>query len=235
MNLLPKKIDIDRQKNIELKKEIDSGVALATKIDKLRETALNEERQLKVWRENSIKVVQKEIDDYLTVKENLRIETEKAELHRQELLIPLDKEWKELNTAKVKVNKELNDIFIEREQLKEEQRVYEQQCENLSKLVSKAKKNEQDTEKEKQKAISLRELAQSEYEIARLERETHKEEQEKYMSEMRNVQDSYESSIKMYDIRMKEIKEKEADLIIREKHLESQQQQLRKAKEALKI
>ena len=58
---------------------------------------------------------------------------------------------------------------------------------------------------------------------------------EKLMSEVKLTKESYENGIRIYEIREKELDEKESELIIREKHLESQQQQLRNAKELLKL
>lgn len=117
--LLPKKVDIDREKKLELKKEIDSGVALAQRIDKLRETKANEERALFVWRENTLKKIQKEIDDYLTVKENLRIQTEEAEVQRKRLIEPLDKEWEEINLKKKELEEKESELIIRENNLKQ--------------------------------------------------------------------------------------------------------------------
>lgn len=103
MKVLPQQKDILKAKADERKKEIDEGVALAARIDKLREMKVNEEQALFQWRETTIKTIQKEIDDYITVKENLRIQTEEAEVRRKALIEPLDKEWEEINKIKAEL------------------------------------------------------------------------------------------------------------------------------------
>ena len=233
MKILPKQQDILKAKNDERKREIDSGIALASRIDKLRDTQLNEERQLKIWRENSLKIVQKEIDDYLVVKENLRIQTEEAELYRKKLLEPLDIEWEEINLEKVKINKGLNDNLILQEQLKDDEINLEQKRAELSELIIKAKDNEKDTEKTKSETVALQEMAQREYEIARYERESQSNSYDKAMIEVSKRLKEYEVALSLIVIRENECKEKEVDIIKREKHLESQQRVFRIAREEL--
>lgn len=108
MKLLPKKIDIEKARLEERKRQIDEGIHLAKKIDALRQTALSEEKALREWRKNSLAAVQKEIDDYIIVKENLRVQTEEAEVHRKKLIEPLDKEWEEINRIKSELNRKNN-------------------------------------------------------------------------------------------------------------------------------
>lgn len=235
MKLLPKKQDIDKAKNEERRKEIDSGIQLATRIDKLRDTAAKEEKQLKDWRDNAINLIQKEIDDYLTVKDNLQKQTEAAEVYRKKLLEPLDKEWEEVNLAKIKVNKELNDAFILKEQLKDEENLLEQQREEVSKIVSRITQNEKDTATAKEETLSLRQLAQTEYEISKEERSVQTNAYEKRLSEVAQKEREYEVAFSLIKIRENEVNEKEVDIIKREKHLESQQKALRSARETLKL
>lgn len=130
--ILPKKKDIDREKSLELKKEIDSGVALATRIDKLRETKTNEERQLELWRVATIKKIQREIDDYITVADNLKHLTEEAELHRKKLIEPLDAEW-------IEVNKEKDNLHFGRESLKLKMEEVRKERETITEISNRLK------------------------------------------------------------------------------------------------
>lgn len=234
MKLLPRKVDIDKAKAQERKQEIDSGMALAKSVDKIRETKLNEERALREWRNDNIAKIQQEIDSYIEVKENLRIATEKAELHRKALLEPLDKEWEEINLEKAKAKKIIDDAYTLMDQAKEEEKVLEQQRDRLSQIIAQSKLNEKDTEKAKQEAISLKQLAHTEYEIAREEHTTQSDNYERRLSEVAQREKEYEVALSLIKIREKEVEEKEVELLKERKHLESQQAALRIARDVLR-
>lgn len=227
MKILPKKQDIDKAKNDERKKEIDEGVSLATRIDKLREMKVYEENQLGLWRANTIRAIRTEIDDYITVRENLRIQTEEAEVYRKKLIIPLDKEWEEVNQAKQEIENDRESLKKYEVSLKAEIIEIKKEKEKISEIISKAKKNEEDTEKAKGETIALREMAQREYEIARSEHETQTELHEKELSRLHGLQNEYEIGINTNKIKEKMLEEKESEIIIREKHITIQQQQMK--------
>lgn len=233
MRVLPQKLDIDRERNIERKKEIDSGIALATRIDKLRETKANEEKALFEWRQHSLKLIQKEIDDYITVRDNLKKQTEEAEVHRKKLIEPLDNEWIEINKVKLEISANKEELYIQKEQFKLEEQKLKNKQNDLSIFVSKNKIKEGETEKIRSETISLKDLAQREYEIAREERRIQTESFEKSISEVDERKKEYEVGLSLIQIRENEVNEKESDIIKREKHLESQQTILRVAKEVL--
>lgn len=226
MKILPRQQDILKSKNDERKKEIDSGIALATRIDKLRETMINEERQLGVWRENSIRLIQKDIDDYITVKENLKIQTEEAEIHRRKLLEPLDNEWQEINREKIKINKELNDNVISKEEIIQERKELEKDREKLSELIIKAKDNEKDTEKAKNQSSALKDMAQREFEKAREEHEAQTELHERKLLDLSSREREYESGIKINALEEKRLQDFEKELITKEAQLQDREQTL---------
>lgn len=235
MRLLAKKIDIEKAKNDERKKEIDSGVALATRIDKLRETSANEEKRLKEWRIESIRIVQKEIDDYITVRDNLKIQTEEAEVYRKKLLEPLDEEWAEINKIKSQQIQEKKNIFLLTEEFKEERQLLNTEQEKIRKVATEIGQKNNDIEKAKSEIISLKEMAQREYEIAREEHRIQTESFEKALSGADERKKEYEVALSLVEIREKEVNKKEVDIIKREQHLETQQVILRIAKEELKV
>lgn len=234
MKILPRKLDIDKAKTNERKIQIDEGVALAGKIDFLRETALKEEKNLLEWRTNNIEKVKKEIEDYLTVRDNLQKQTEAAEVHRKKLLEPLDEEWRLINQEKTEFTKQKESIFISSEQLKLEQAKVGEAKKKLQDIIERIKNKEHETEKAKSEAISLKEMAQREYEIARSERAEQTSAHERKLLEADQIKKEYEVALTIIEVREREVNEKEADIIIREKHLESQQAQLKKAIEILK-
>lgn len=234
MKLLPKKADIDKSEAQERKRLIDDGLNLAKKVDALREARLTEEKSLFEWRDNTMKVVRKEIDDYITVRDNLKVQTEEAEVYRKKLLEPLDDAWIEVNTEKEIILEEKKNISLSKEALKVQTHKIKEEMEKVSALVSKIKLKENEIEKSKQKITALKEMAQREYEIAHEERITQKENHEKEISKVFEKQKEYENGIKIYEAYKKQVEEKESDLIIRENHLATQQKALQIAMEEIK-
>lgn len=95
MKLLTKR-ELDLAKTKDRKLEIDEGAKLAKRVDVLRETHSQEERNLKQWREQAIPIVRKEIDDLLAQKTSLQ---SAVTAYREELAverIPLDKQWEQV-------------------------------------------------------------------------------------------------------------------------------------------
>lgn len=234
MNILPRKVDIDREKNLERKKEIDSGIALATKIDKLRETSANEEKSLNEWRENSIKLVQTEIDELISNKERLLRENKDSEDYRKKLLEPLDNEWIEINKEKESIAKDKEFINILEGSLNQQAELIKEKLKKASLTVERTKQMEISVDTLKKSVEKIKESIEKEYQLAHSERVAQTQEHEEILSEVKLERDSYENGKRIYEIHERELKEREADLIIREQHLESQQRQLRVAKEILK-
>lgn len=105
MRLLEKKsinIDLARQK----KEQIDTGVALATKVDVLRETVLKEEGNLSKFRTQTISQVQKEIDDKVQERDFLERGNVLLRDERIRLSAPIDltEAWEEVKTGKAEIS-----------------------------------------------------------------------------------------------------------------------------------
>lgn len=232
--ILPKKQDLDKAKNEERKKMIDEGIMLATKVDKLRATSADEEKRLKEWREGSIKQVQLEIAEQIVNKNSLLGEIQTLEGRRQELLKPLDKEWTELKGAKQDLEQERQLIWEEKEFVKVGTQDLAKDKVKLTDIISKAKQNEYDTQKIKSESISLKDLAQREYEMAYSEHDVQTDTYDEKLSEVAQSKKEYEVALSLIKIRENEFKEKEVEFINREKHLASQQVALRIAYEEIK-
>lgn len=95
MRLLSK-IEVSRQKSDERKLEIDEGVKLASKVDKLRETAASEASNLQKFRTESLKKIKDEIDVLLIQKDDLQGQIVSLTEQKRLLRVPLDAEWEEL-------------------------------------------------------------------------------------------------------------------------------------------
>lgn len=234
MLILPRKLDLDKARADERKQEIDAGISLAKRVDELRRLKDEEERRLNEWRDNTLKIVRKEVNDVIEQKNNLKGELETLRDERKELLKPLNKEWEEINKVKERLSKEKENIYILKEQLEVEEEKIDKEKEKVSKIVSQITQKENETEKTKQNILTLKELAQKEYEIAHEEHISQTSAEEKVLQDLHKRKAEYESGIIINKKEEEAIKEKESELIIREKHLASQQVALRIAYEEVK-
>lgn len=105
MKLLSKS-EVNLETTTQRKSEIDSGVYLATRIDKLRQTLLDLEEQQKIFIDSNRKVINGELSDLFEKKRNLAEEIKSLIVDREELCKPLDEEWK-----KVKEEKNATDLL----------------------------------------------------------------------------------------------------------------------------
>lgn len=104
MRLLAKQ-QIEKDKSLEKRREIDEGIKLAKKVDKLREISAQEESNLKRFRDESIKVVKSEIDVLIVRKETLKSDVKELEELRILAQAPIDlkAEWGKVKTDKVEI------------------------------------------------------------------------------------------------------------------------------------
>lgn len=227
MKLLPKK-SIDSAKAVERKKEIDDGLALARKVDQLRQSKIDEEADLLRYRESAFKIIQSEIAILLEEKESLKSQNEQAMQLRNERLKPLTIEWENLDSAKSKfyLGVEKNKSFEDELNNKSEQ--IEKDRQEVTKLVKKSRSNEEETEKIKLQQISLRDMAQREYETAKAEHDTQTNLAEKKLIELQQRITEYEVATVTANREIKQAKEKEAELIIREQDVERRIKRLQK-------
>lgn len=234
MKLLERKVDIDKFRIADRKREVDEGIQLATKVDALRRKVAQEEKNLLDYRLNAIKNVQKEIDNYIEQKEILKNGIIEAEKYHKELLKPLTKEWKEIEQVKKDNAEIIQSISISQEVLKKEQRSIEEEKERISKIASEITFKLNETEKTKQQTLSLKMLAEREYELAQELYSKYQIEQERHTAQLNNSKREYEVALTTIEKEKEVLKEKEDDLIIREKHLASQQQNMKVVWEQIK-
>jgi len=86
----------------EKKQLIDQGVKLARAVDSLRETKVEEEGNLDKFRTETIKVVQGEIDHFISKREELKKEILTLEAERTLQKLPLDPEWEKIRESYLK-------------------------------------------------------------------------------------------------------------------------------------
>lgn len=233
MRLLPKN-EVNKIKAQERKNEIDTGISLAQSVDKLRETFQNEKSDLINYRETTLRQIKVEIDSLLEDRDNLLKWNTEARKQREEILkVDVSEVKKELANL-VNSEQEKHTVNISRESLKIDEQSLEKEKEKIALIIAQSKQNEIETEKANNESVSLREMAQRHYEMAQSEHSLQTEEHEKSLKDLQEQKESYENGVKILEIERNEVKEKESELIIREKHLASQQVALRIAMEEVK-
>ncbi len=107
MRLL-KKQTIDVEKVIQRKREIDEGVLLATRVDALRRTLADEEKNLRTFRETALNEVHLEIEALLKDKEALKreIERNKESIKQLEVTLQPDTNISDIIWAKLSIKSE---------------------------------------------------------------------------------------------------------------------------------
>jgi hypothetical protein len=109
MKLLDPK-SIDRIKASDKKLEIDQGLGLAKRVDTLRATLLTEERNLELFRTNTVVVAYKEYDKLLEKIQIATGELAAALSARDEARKPLDAEWVLLREAQVQLENDRSEL-----------------------------------------------------------------------------------------------------------------------------
>lgn len=213
MKLLEKQ-QINANIQSEKKKQIDSGIFLATKVDKLREELNNLEKQRADFIEGSRVELQNAVGDLKIEKGNLIFEVKEATKHLALLREPLDDEWKEVREQKlllkeVKINYEtgLKSLEEEKQTLEEEKSLVE----NL-KITS--------IENEKQTYELLEKVSED------------KEDTKRFLSEARDLKETKETELYNREI---SLTEKEKLIKLREEALEKEKLELNKEIKLLAI
>lgn len=229
--ILPKKIDIDKAKSQEKKMQVDEGLILARRVDELRSMRVQMEKNFEVWRVGTSKTIQDDIDGLLAYRDGIYVEIVKAKKDRDELMKPLDEEWARVNKEGEGLIKDKNELFLDTERLKIKEVVLEKEKTKISEAIKKAKQNEKDTEKAKQSATSLNELAQGKYEEASRERDEQSERYESKIKEVNQREKEYEIALQTITVKERGIEEKEAELLERENTLARRIKNLQRVEE----
>lgn len=233
MKLLPKQ-EVNKAKAQERKQEIDTGLALARKVDSLREIKVTEEQNLKKWREESIAAIKYEIGQYCEERENLKKQNYEARKIRQELLKPLNEEWLTINLAKEEIENRKKEILFQEKSIKEKHSEIDKEWEKLEKTDLRIRTKEQEIEKAKKETIDFRVLAENEYIKIHNERIEKSLEYDQKILGAKKLEKEYMVGISTNEIKAKILDEKESELIIREKELARQLRNLQLASEVIK-
>jgi len=217
--ILPNKIQLNKAKAQETKAMIDEGVAMAKRVDAVRELKLVQEANIKEWRNVTVKAVQDEINELLSKRDTLKSEINVAQERRDELRKPLDYEWIKLNDEKSQFKEEKKALDLDRMSFKIEVESFEKEKVKVTKAIEKAESNEKDTEKLKIEAQKLKDLAQKEYALAVNEREDQTRIYDRKVSEVNQSATEYAVALQTIEVREKQVNDKELELITRERDL----------------
>ena len=222
MKLLSKKVINDRVQT-ERKNAIDAGVFLAKKVDALREEVLTLQKTRDDFITGSQQVINDSLSSLQQKQDSLSKEITELEVKRKELLKPLDEEWAKLNTEKVLVNKGLTDNFILKGQLDDKEKELEKNKQEIASILTKTLYQDEESKKARDESISLKDLAQKEYEIAKENTISNSALEEQKLKELQGKISTYENGISINERKEKDLEIREVALLTERKHLESQQ------------
>ena len=99
------------------KQQIDEGVAVAKKVDAMRQELANFQKQRTDFVEGSKQAIEEQLAPYLQKLEYLKREIHRLEKMREELRKPLDAEWEVLEIAKIGLKKKQSELAQEAKDL----------------------------------------------------------------------------------------------------------------------
>lgn len=233
MKLLQKRT-IDLAKANERKIEIDNGLALARRVDSLREARITEEENLKKYRETALKQVQYEIGQFIEERDNLKKQNDDARILRDERLKPLDEEWLKINLAKNQIDSEKKELIKKEETFKIKETKLEKENQRIYDIRVRLQLKEKEKDKTFNETAKLKEMALQEYTNAKGEHDGQTKTYEQKMLNLRQSEREYEVGIETNKIKEGILKEEKEDLIIREKDLARQQRTVQLAWEQIK-
>jgi hypothetical protein len=162
MRLL-KKDELFAVKASEKRQEIDVGMKLAQRVDSLRQLNTKEELNLTKFREETTKIVQEEIDNLITKKNELDFSVRVLEGKKKLLSKPFEEEWEsisnstiaELNSRDLAIQKREELLAKSEKTLQERFNDYILEKRSLDVIKSSTEKDAQETQ---EKLIEARKL-----------------------------------------------------------------------------
>lgn len=213
MQLLDKKT-ITQQKNLERKLEIDEGIKLANKVDKLRQTAAEEETKLYKFRDESIKQVKKEIQDLVDRKESLKTEVEVLDATRAALMEPLDESWKIYDAKKLELEN-IEIVLLEKRELLDSDTVeYQKSLADLKLEESRIAVKKEEINSLLTEAVTTRSTAKE---------------------ELRSTREQSSKILENSEIREKEVMTRELNVASKERDIINKEEQLKKDRRELDL
>ncbi len=217
--ILPAKIQINKAKAQETKAQIDEGLALARKVDALRELKLTQEQNIKEWRDVTVRTVQSEINEWIQKRDMALSEAKAAERRRDEARKPLNFEWIKISDEKRGIENEKNTLFLDKQSFKIELNSFEKEKEKIEILLQEVIENEKTTKILKEEAEVLKKDAERQNVSALSERDNQNRVYERKIAEVAQSAEEYKVALQTIEVQENQVKEKEKELITRENDL----------------
>ena len=218
--LLPTKIDLNKAKAQETKRQIDEGLSLAKRVDAMRLLRVEQETKIKKWKDETVKIAQEEINKVSVELDEIKKELIEVIKVREELKKPLDLEWNKVKEEQKKFTDESNNLFLDKERFYKEVSEFEQVKNKISKTLESLEEKEKSIDKLKLDTEVLNKRGIIEYETARINTEKSKNILEDKIEKVNQSIIEYKGAMETIEIREKQVQEKEEDLLTREKVLE---------------
>lgn len=202
MKLLPKSV-INTELASQKKKQIDEGLMIAKKVDALRETLSSLEKQHRDFIGGMQIELKLQTQPLINEIAERKLEIENLKSKKEELLVPLTKEWNEVNEKR----KELDQIS---EKLAKEQAT----------LLQKEKVLEERLKKEKENIFKINTIRN---ELAKILKKG-QENEEKTKKALEFVELAKENSLKEIEERKQAILSRDAEVAVREREVQLQKE-----------
>jgi chromosome segregation ATPase len=133
MKLLPKS-ELIQSVALDKKLNIDQGLSLARKIDKLRQTVSEEELVLSKFRLGTGKILLEEINELIRERDALKEEIKDLNIQKESAKESLDEEWETLKEKREELKLQEEDLTQKKLTLEQSHAEYQ---ENLKKITDK--------------------------------------------------------------------------------------------------
>jgi len=163
--LLQSKKKLNNEVAQQKKQQIDEGIKIATKVDAVRQTLATEEANLNTFREQTLKIIQGEIDVKVREKDSLGREVEFLTEQRIKLQAPIDltQEWDKVKKDKAEVEAKKDKLFVKEVDITSREVEIEVRSKELTQWDTKL--NRKEAEVDRNLTLALENFGQSEKDI----------------------------------------------------------------------
>ncbi len=219
-----KKIDLDRAN--EARKQIDEGVKIAQKVDILRETLANLERQYATFIPNIQAELEKATIELKTQKNGLENEIVKLKQERAELRKPLDHEWAVLAEDVATLHTEKEQFKLQQYELSEKEKGNQEREKQIAQAEISLRSREESIDRVSCETSDLNDQARKQREDQQREYDLHRQDMSEGTKKL-NLREKELLAQANYNDYQKDILDKrEKDLNIREKQVDDKYQTL---------
>lgn len=227
MKILPPKKQIRAEKEEQKRIQILEGVKLAQRVDELRRTSAELEKNHELFLKASAVELSKATAELEEKRDGLRTEVSRLEKERGLLKRPLDDEWATLKDAEERFKKEKSDFLIEKDELSQTKKGVEEESKRIAEERSRIEEEKRETDKNLRNSAELREQAEGiNAEATRIKESNdmfYAEKERQYAQREANIKYeelANENYKKILDQREEKLRIKEIQLIDREATLE---------------